>query len=1149
MRRIHSTAIGRLFIFGWLMIAPCAWGQASSATANPDSTIAQVRQQARELVAALRKPEAETLLRDLLPQVEDRYGPQGLLLAETLEQLALAAGIGFGGGDKADEVRAWLERALAIREAVPGSPPDGQAKAWHLLAIFHLNIHELVPASEAINQGLELLDAAGMERSRRAGLLLATSIRIDARLGAFDSAEESAARAQGIAEIQPDGDYSLRWLVLDALAQLRELQGRMEDAIELRKRSVIAVEKQFGPDHEQVAERLNGLGVVLQKSGHLREAIPPLQRARAIYETPPVLVPNKVANVANSLGMVYSDMGDYEAALQNLELALKITRVHGDQANVAAALQNIGGLAASQGDYEKGRACFEQVLAIDQKLHGQDHYYVANDLLNLATVNLLAGDAEESIRLYDRSIAIATAYGGPDHLIVGLALGSQGEAFATLGRATEARDAFSRGIPMVAVGLGDDSLDLATLQDGYGSFLASQGEYEAARAELSSALAIRLKMLSDGHAEVALSRQNIASLLARENRLDEALPLMEQAAGDLEGALGPDNPRVAQVLASLADLRWRSGQVDDVLQPALRAENIGRKHLQLVMRGLPERQALAYAAKRPVGLNLAVAAALEDSRPESTTVVWQASAQARALVLDEMAARRVAAFTGGDDEVQALAADLAAARLRLANLVMRGRLGQTESAYLEAVGEARQTKESVERILAQRSPAFGRLARPDANDFTAIAAALPTGAALVAYQRYRRDENDERYAVFVLPAASATPTLIDLGAASEIDASILEWRESVAAGAVPPGPLTRAAEAECRVRGATLRAAVWDPLSSLVADATRVFVVPDGALNLVNLAALPIGETEYLVEKGPTLHRLGTERDLLPDGAENARPGHGLLVFGGPDFDGKPSADERAFEVAAVFRGNSSACGEFSDLRFEPLPGALAEARAVHKMWGQILPSENATLLLNDAATESQFKNAAAGHAVLHLATHGFFLDPECGASERAAGPAALELATTGPVPLEPARENPLLRSGLALAAANRRAEAAPDAEDGVLTAEEIASLDLEGVVWAVLSGCDTGRGTAAAGEGLLGLQRSFQLAGARTVISSLWPVRDEDAQMWMDELYRARLVDGLDTAESVRQATRRTLDANRAAGAGGHPLAWAGFVATGDWR
>jgi CHAT domain-containing protein len=145
--------------------------------------------------------------------------------------------------------------------------------------------------------------------------------------------------------------------------------------------------------------------------------------------------------------------------------------------------------------------------------------------------------------------------------------------------------------------------------------------------------------------------------------------------------------------------------------------------------------------------------------------------------------------------------------------------------------------------------------------------------------------------------------------------------------------------------------------------------------------------------------------------------------------------------------------------------------------------------------------------------------------------------------------ENPLLLAGLALAGANRRQTAGADEEDGILTAEEIASLDLAGVGWAVLSGCDTGVGEIQVGEGIFGLRRVFQVAGVGTVIMSLWPVEDETARRWMRSLYEARLLRGESTAECVREASLKLLRERRASKSSTHPFYWAGFIAAGDWR
>jgi CHAT domain-containing protein len=135
------------------------------------------------------------------------------------------------------------------------------------------------------------------------------------------------------------------------------------------------------------------------------------------------------------------------------------------------------------------------------------------------------------------------------------------------------------------------------------------------------------------------------------------------------------------------------------------------------------------------------------------------------------------------------------------------------------------------------------------------------------------------------------------------------------------------------------------------------------------------------------------------------------------------------------------------------------------------------------------------------------------------------------------------------LAGANRRDSPNADGEDGVLTAEEIASLDLSGVEWAVLSGCETGAGDVLAGEGVLGLRRAFQVAGARTLVMSLWKVDDDATRAWMRELYRARLERRLSTSDAVREASLAVLRELRKNGESTHPFLWGAFVAAGDWR
>jgi CHAT domain-containing protein len=330
-----------------------------------------------------------------------------------------------------------------------------------------------------------------------------------------------------------------------------------------------------------------------------------------------------------------------------------------------------------------------------------------------------------------------------------------------------------------------------------------------------------------------------------------------------------------------------------------------------------------------------------------------------------------------------------------------------------------------------------------------------------------------------------------------------------------------------------------------------VFVVPDGAIALVALASLPQGANSFLLESAPPIHYLSAERDLAARAVGVASRGRGLLALGGPTFDaGLPvpraaGSGASAPQLAALRSADS--CRSFQALHFEALDGTRQEVDDVAGLWraASAAASEETSVLQGDQATEQAFKQRAAHHRVLHLATHGFFLGSSCTASRpgtRGVG------AISSPLRVAPA-ENPLLLSGLAFAGANRRSVAGPNEDDGILTAEEVASLDLSGVEWAVLSACDTGVGEIRAGEGVFGLRRAFQIAGARTVVMSLWSVDDQATRAWMKALYEGRFQRQLTTADAVHEASLTVLRDRRARGLSTHPFFWAAFVAAGDWR
>lgn len=973
--------------------------------------------------------------------------------------------------------------------------------------------------------------------------------------------------------------------IVAALAYLPKARDPASRA--LAERAIAIRERALGPDHPDVAKSRNRLAILLWRNGSLAEARSLFEETLPALEA--ALGPDHldVAKASQDFANVLVQDGDYDAARPLLERALSIheNAREPDSHSIATALNSLGELHRTTGDYSGARRFHERALQMRESTLGPDHPLVASSLANLGRALYSMGDYAGARPLYERSLAIREKTLGPGHPFVAISITNLAILLQETGRYAEAKPLFERALAIFEKELGPEHQNVGLALHNLASVLDDMGQPLAAKPLFQRALAIHEKALGPDHTDLAGALERLGRVHVTLGEYEDAEPLLERALAIHETSYGEDHPILSENLCDLAALYLGLGERDRALEACLRAEAVSREHLRFTARSLAEREALRYEAIRKRGLDLALGLIEKEASIRERRAAWDVVVRSRGIVLDEMAMRHRRVREIGDLETARLVGELDAARGALASILVRGPSGDA-SLYRQQVDECRTRQDAAERALALRSLTYREEEERSRLGFDEIAAALPAGSSLVGYVRYEGAEaagnaasarradsassvSGHRYLAFIQSAPAAEPALVPLGGAEEIEALASRWEEEAAEGMCAASRSAAEAEAAYREVGGALRAKVWDPVAARVGSAKRVFIVPDGALHLVNFAALPAGPRDYLVETGPLFHLLTSERDL----ASHALPeetGHGILAMGGADFDappspvpaivsrsaeaGAPSADGGApIEVASFspYRGARSACGGFEKVRFSPLPGSASEIERICSLWesgrGDLEHGE-AARLVGAAASEGALKRLAPGRRILHVATHGFFLG-RCFTSDTDSSRGIGGLKPTEPARTSTPDENPLLLSGLALSGANLRDQAGPEDEDGVVTAEEIAAIDLSGVAWAVLSGCDTGVGEIAAGEGVFGLRRAFRVAGVRTVIMSLWAVKDEAAREWMQALYEARLVKRLGTAEAAREASLATLRASRAAGESTHPFSWGAFVAAGDWR
>jgi CHAT domain-containing protein len=347
-----------------------------------------------------------------------------------------------------------------------------------------------------------------------------------------------------------------------------------------------------------------------------------------------------------------------------------------------------------------------------------------------------------------------------------------------------------------------------------------------------------------------------------------------------------------------------------------------------------------------------------------------------------------------------------------------------------------------------------------------------------------------------------------------------------------------------------------------------LLVSPDGDLCRLPMAALPgKSQDSYLIET--TAIAVVPVPQLLITGVPSDPSPPSLVLVGDVDFDAEPGTTLAAGEIAARRRGIAGASARGRLMKFRPLAGTRREMGLVRDHFNAAYPSSPVTTLRGSEATEQRFRKSLTHPRFIHLATHGFFLPPEM--AVRSSGNVDNQNYWTS-TPQGLSRMHPGLLSGTTFAGANR--QPTPDRDDGILTAVEAQQLDLAGTDLVVLSACETALGTSTHGEGLMGLQRAFQVAGARSLASTLWQVDDEATVALMDEFYLNLWKRRLPKLDALRQAQLTLLyrfDTGRSQQARvvevetknvrlkpgspathprrTHPYFWAAFTLSGDWQ
>jgi len=946
-------------------------------------------------------------------------------------------------------------------------------------------------------------------------------------------------------------------------------------------------------------------GAILNDLGYIARFLGSFQAARHYAERGLKLSKVRFGEDSEFTGHGYGRLaqldsleGDFQTAMNNIRDGLRIYEEQFGPTHPEALGARLGlaDVEIRAGDYASAEEEIQRVADVIIETHGRENALYARALTARSRLRFRQGRLDEALAILDEAFSIL---GGPETKEGSRFAGLRAEILFEMGHLEEAEAYFRSGLPDESGG--DDAASHAlwsmVILQNLARVQHAMGKLDEAEANYRRSVDGLRELFGREHPFAADVEANLARLLAERGKVSEALDaaLNAEAVGWRHLVFVADGMSEERAFGYAAVRPSASDVALSIIALGAEPDDVARVWDTLIRSRATVLDKVAIKRR----MLTAQVAASERFREASERVANLSASPPENITPEEYRRRLEEAMRDRERAEQALMSSASYGARRRADEATLDDVASSLLGTDALVSFVRYEQHRVMRVDHDAAPDKGAADTATTGTTTQNHAQAGAGPA----------PTRPAYAAFVVRGGRAAPRLIPLGSADRLEALIDDWRRAVS---TPPAP--GGGDDAIRTTGRALRRAVWDPLNDALHGARRVLIVPDGAINLVSFAALPRDDHGYLVEVEPVLHFLSTERDLIPS---RGRPetAEGLLAMGGPAYDatslfaslagtekpasvaGAQSKDEGTGTVTtaaapneqhmvaaagvwktgdagvaqavsepstavtaapALFRGERSACASFRDLTFEPLPAAAEEAQQVEAIWAATGASstEGSTLLTGAEATETLFKRRASDNRILHIASHGFFLNERCpSALERRRGIGGLvpaegrELNAYLMPSSQPIGENPLLLSGLALAGANHRTAAGPDEEDGILTAEEIAAMDLSGVEWAVLSACDTGVGEVRAGEGVFGLRRAFQVAGAGTLIMSLWSVEDEATREWMRELYEGRLLKELSTAEAVREASLSVLNARRQRGESTHPFYWAAFVAAGDWR
>ena len=1079
-----------------------------------------------------RYEDARKMASEALDISRKKYGKDHPNIADALHTLADVQSA-LGEFDTAEDL---CRQAMRIREAKKGKTHPAVAESEQLLGSIYRATGRNTEAEVLFKDALKIRqDSFGPDHPLVAQSLTSLGFLYLAT-GRYADAEIYLKKGLDIRQKALVPEHQDIAGSLGGLARLYMTLGRYAEAEQLLSRSTKMREKLQGVDHPRYSGNISSLAELYEAMGKYGDAEILYKKVLEIRVKARGSEHPGTARVMTSLAGLYLKMGKYEDAEKLASKAIKINqeKLGKERVETARSMEVMAEILIAKGQYAEAEPLCKQALGIRERILSKEHPAVAESRLALADLYRNSGRTQEAENEYKKALEIQEKSLGKDHLEVARTLNLLGSLYQAKGAEKEAEQFYLRALEISEKAFGKYHPEVAESYDTLAGLYLVTGKPREAELRYKAALEIRQKVYGANSPFLADSMHNLGVLYRSIGRYEASEHYLQQAYTARKNALGANHPKVASSAKELALLYAHQGKHRDsqrFFEQNLRIEGIKRDNVFLL---LSEREKLVYMneTERSIHEYLSHTSKYLASDQESLAGTFNAWLQWKGAVMEAQGKHLAAVAASGNAEMKTLFDDLTTARREIAKLQTSRSTDAASADYRAMLLNREKLKEALEARLSGLSRDFEVDKKAGKADTAGIARILPPDSVYLDFARIpffdyqKKSWNEPRYLVFVLRPGEKTPlALLDLGPAETLDRHISAFLTAMNASRYGYIPNRKTLDKEA----GELYQLLLGPIEQQLSGKTRLYISPDGNLNLIPFEVLPDEKGAYTIEKFQISY-IAAGRDIARfEPKETGRKqGVAALILADPDYDFGLSTQEKTAEAGgAAIPGEAAASPKTNALAsFARLPDTKKEADTIE----EILTRRMSIAVNNyqDKKAVEAVLTAAESPIILHLATHGYFIGKE--ESDR-----NTEAADSGQMLL---RDNPMLRSGIALAGINLSLNEGRD--EGIMSAEKVMGLKLMGTDLVVLSACETGLGDVRNGEGVFGLKRAFILSGAKAVVLSLWSVPSEETMELMTRFYEL-MADGKSKSDALKQSKLELMKKKP------NPFYWGAFILVGN--